>query len=119
MVSVTALQFALLPEVRISVTLPAVVSAVLGIYVAFKVLAFGVNVPLPLVLHVPEPVLDVPFKVTLGLVLQTFTFAPAFTFGAGVIVMITVSVTALHNPFPVVVRTSVTLCAVVSAALGI
>lgn len=48
-------------ELKVSVTEPEVVSAALGIYVAFKVLSFGLNIPLPLVLQIP--VLEVPFTV--------------------------------------------------------
>jgi hypothetical protein len=37
--------------VNVSVTLPAAISAALGIYEGFSVVAFGVNEPVPLVVH--------------------------------------------------------------------
>jgi hypothetical protein len=51
--------------VKVSVTVPAVLSAALGVYVAFNVFALGANVPVP-PLHVP-PVAEpptLPAKVT-------------------------------------------------------
>ena len=48
------------------------VSVGLIIYVAFKVLAFGTNVPVPVVLQTPVVVLPVtePFNCMLGVILQ-------------------------------------------------
>ena len=40
--------------VKVKVTVPAVVSAKLGVYVAFRVVAFGLKVPVPLVVQVAE-----------------------------------------------------------------
>jgi hypothetical protein len=37
--------------VRVSVTVPADISAAPGVYAGFKVVAFGVNEPVPLVVH--------------------------------------------------------------------
>ena len=59
-------QVPLFDEVRISSTWPAVVSAVLGMYVAFSVVLFGENEPVPIVVQVPEPVVDVPFSGVFG-----------------------------------------------------
>jgi hypothetical protein len=39
--------------VRVSVTVPAVISAALGVYTALSVVLLGANVPVP-PLHVPE-----------------------------------------------------------------
>jgi len=87
-VSCSGRQLPLLVVVRNSVTVPAVVSAVLGTYVALSVFAFGENVPLPDVLQVPVPVLLEPFSETFGLLMHTAVFAPAFGTGAGVMVTI-------------------------------
>ena len=76
-----AAQPPLLVEVRVSVTVPAVVSALLGTYIAPKVLAFGENVPVPLVVHIPEPVLEVPLNETESLLAQTVIGAPALSVG--------------------------------------
>src|ERR1700749_547034 len=119
MVSVTALHPPLLADVKINVTCLVVVSAELGTYVALSVVLFGVNVPLPDVLHVPEPVDEEPFNTWLGLLKQTLASAPAETFGAFVIVTNMVSVAALQFPFPLVVSIMLTLPAVVSTLLGI
>lgn len=57
--------------VKVSVTVPAAVSALLGIYVALNVVLFGVNVPLPLLVQMPLPVLDVADKSTVALFAHT------------------------------------------------
>ena len=86
---------------------------------AFKVVAVGANVPVPMVVHVPLPVEEEPFRDAEGLFTHTEIVAPAFTRGALLIVTIIASVVGLQLPTPVVVSTSVTDPAAVSAELGI
>ena len=78
---------------------------------------FGVNVPVPLVDQLP--VLDapdtLPFKGTFKLLTQTVVSLPAFTTGAGVMVIIISSV-ALLQLFAVSVMVTEPLA--ISAALG-
>ena len=74
--------------VRVRVTVPAVISAADGVYTAFNVLAFGLNVPVP-PLQVPldaEPP-TLPARVTAGLDAHTVWSTLAFTVAAGLIVM--------------------------------
>jgi hypothetical protein len=58
--------------VNVNSTDPAAISPALGVYIAFNVLAFGLNVPVP-PLHVPEVALPptIPASVTLGSFAQT------------------------------------------------
>jgi len=56
---------------NVSVTVPAAVSAALGVYVAFSVVADGANVPLPFVVQIPVPVLDDAESSTVALFAQT------------------------------------------------
>lgn len=54
------------------VTVPAVVSAALGMYVAFITVLFGLKVPLPFVLQAaPEEIVNDPAIVTFALFAQT------------------------------------------------
>jgi hypothetical protein len=76
---VTGLHAPLFFEVRVRITLPAVVSALLGVYVALSVVLLGVNTPVPLLLHCAEPVLELPFSEIISLLAQTVWFEPAFT----------------------------------------
>jgi hypothetical protein len=103
--------------VRVSVILPAVLSAAEGTYEAVSVFAFGEKLPVPLLLQLPPvATVTVPFKGAFGEVEQIVWSEPAFTVGAGVTVMIIWSCTALHVPLPVVTRVSVTVVAAISAA---
>ena len=43
----------------------------LGVYVALKSVLAGRNVPLPLVVHIPEPFVEEPPSVTTALLAQT------------------------------------------------
>lgn len=61
----------LFDEVNVNVTVPAAVSAALGVYVAFSVVAEGANAPLPVVVQMPLPVEEDPFSVTTALFAQT------------------------------------------------
>ena len=69
--SVTATQAPLFKEERVSVISPAVISAILGVYIAVSAVLLGANAPVPLELHCPEPVLDVPLRTTFELFAQT------------------------------------------------
>jgi len=117
-VSSSARHVPLFPDVSTKSTCPAVVSDVLGTYVAFNVVLFGTNDPDPRVVHVPEPVDEVPFRTVFGEEIHVRIVSPATTNGASVNVTCNESVTALHNPFPVVVRYSVICPAAVSADDG-
>ena len=59
--------------VSVSVKIPAAVSAELGVYVAFSVVAVGEKVPVPAVLQVPPEATELtePFKVTSELFAHT------------------------------------------------
>src|SRR5688572_9764152 len=100
-VSVTALHVPLPVLVKVNRTKPAAISAPEGVYCAFSVFWFGVNVPVPVVDHVPVPVDVVPFSVAFGLLLQRKIVAPASTVGASVIVTTIESNAARHEPLPV------------------
>ena len=117
-VSATAKQLPLDPDVNVIMTEPPVISEGLGLYVALRVVLFGVNVPVPLELHCAEPVVDVPVNAAFGLLEQTKTLTPAFTTGAGLIVTTIEFDADKQVPFPVVTIVSVAVPAVISAALG-
>ena len=69
--------------------------------------------------HLPVPFAgEFPVRFTVVIV-QIFWSDPAFAFGASVIIMIMLSVTVRHVPFPVVESKIVTLPAAVSEALGV
>jgi hypothetical protein len=104
-------------DVNIKLTEPAVVSAVLGVYVGFKTEA-ELSVPVPMVDQVPVPVDEYPLSTAAGLFLQTDIVDPAMTSGAGVKLTFIVLVDAVQLPLPVVANVMVTLPAVVSAALA-
>src|ERR1051326_5236147 len=115
--SATARQVPLPVELRMSVTVPATVSAALGIYVALSVVLFGTNVPVPVVLHAPPvATVTVPFRFTPDPA-QIVWSGPAFTVGAGVYVIVMVSLVAMHAL--AAVRISITLPFAVSEALGV
>ncbi len=84
--------------------------------------AFGLKVPVPLVVHTPVVVLPVmlPVNDTLLCILQTGISAPNTTFADGVMLNTMASETAVHKfpLFPVLVKVSVTVPANTSAALG-
>jgi hypothetical protein len=117
--SLTALQLPLPAVVKVSVTVPAVRSAALGVYTAFIVVLFGLYVPVPPLQIAPvEPVKE-PFKVIALLFAQTVPFAPASTVGEGVKVITRLSDTAVQLPLPVVVKVSVNVPAASSAGVGV
>jgi hypothetical protein len=67
-------------------------------------LLFGVKVPVPLVLQVPEPVLEVPLRVTFALFAHTVWLDPAFTTAGDVITTVSVETGLTHPAEEVTVR---------------
>ena len=67
----------------------------------------------------PVAPVTVPLRVIAGLFAHTEPLAPAFTMGAGVMVITLVALALLQVPLPVVVRVSVTVPAAISAADGV
>src|SRR5262245_35011424 len=107
--------------VSVSVTLPATISDGDGVYVGFRTLRLGLNVPVP---PVHEPVVTVPvtdpLSWTCGLVAQTTWSTPALTTVIGSIVIVTWSLTGGHGPVgSFVVSVSVTVPAAISPAEGV
>ncbi len=80
---------------------------------------FGAYVPAPPLQAPPVAPVTLPFRASAALLAQTDTGAPAFTIAAGVKLITMLSVTALHEPLPVVVSVSVTLPLAISAAVGV
>ena len=105
--------------VRVRTTLPAAISAGLGVYTAFRLAADGLNDPLPPLQRPPVAPLTVPASWALGWLAQLVSAGPASASGAGVMVMTTWSLTGLLLPLPTDVRVRVTLPAAISAALGV
>jgi hypothetical protein len=110
--------------VIVSVTVPAVISAALGVYVAVADVAFGVYVPAPPD-HNTVPFEAEPCKAC-ELTAQSVASDPAFAVGTCAGLLLIVSTTAslvvapVHVPcVPVTVIVSVTVPAVISAALGV
>jgi hypothetical protein len=88
--------------VNVNVIVPAAVSALLGVYVGFRILEAGENVPLPLVVQFPAPVVEVAESVTAPLLAHTVCELPAFA--TGVTLTTTTSVPMLLvQPFNVTV----------------
>jgi hypothetical protein len=117
--SLTALQLPLPTVVRVSVTVPAVRSASLGVYTAFSVVLFGLYVPVPPLQVAPVATVIAPTSVIAELFAHTVAFGPASTVGAGVMVITLLLDTALQLPLPVDVSVNVTVPAATSAALGV
>ena len=78
---------------------------------------FGANVPVPLELHIPVPVLDVPFKVTTELFAQTVWFGPALTTAGALITTLIVDCGLTHPADEVMVRLYVPAAASVTFAM--
>ena len=104
--------------VRVRITLPAAVSAELGMYEALRAVAVGVKVPVPEVVHVPLPVEEVPLRETTLLFAHTVASLPASTVGRGVKKTVTLSSSELHAPLFAEVNINVTLPPVISPAPG-
>ena len=79
----------------------------------------GSNVPLPPLQMPPVAIENEPERFTDGAFAHRTRSRPAFAVGAGVIVQVTWSLTALQFPLPVVVSVSVTNPALRSATLGV
>jgi hypothetical protein len=106
-------------DVIVKLTVPAAISAALGVYTADKDVLL-LNVPLPLVVHVTEvaPPLIEPERVYTSPE-QMVAFEPAFTCASEVIVNTTLSETAVHGPAgSLLVIVNVTVPAAISTALG-
>src|SRR5262245_15998607 len=74
--------------VSVRVTLPAAISAAVGVYVALRAVGLGLNVPAPplqVPIDAPPPML--PASCTCGLLAHTRASGPAFTVAAGEIVI--------------------------------
>src|SRR6478736_5984434 len=85
--------------VSVSVTLPAAISAAVGVYVALSVVALGLNVPAPPV-HVPleAPPPTTPASCTAGDDVHTVRSAPATTVAAGLMLIVIWSLAWPHGP---------------------
>jgi hypothetical protein len=105
--------------VSVSVTVPADLSAALGVYVVFRAEALA-KVPVPDVDQVDD-VADPPLVPETDAIspAQMVISEPAFTVAAGLIVTVIASLTALHGPLGLsVVIVKMTDPAARSAALG-
>lgn len=90
---------------RVSVTIPAMISAALGVYVAFIVVLFGVKAPVPsLVQLLPGAFVIFPLNTTAGLVAQTTRLDPAFAVAKRETVIIASSVDGGQTPLETVQR---------------
>ena len=110
-VLVAAAQGANCPVVdKVSVTLPAAISAADGVYTAFSVVLFGLNVPVP-----PDQTPPValppttPASVTLGVLEHTVWLVPAAAVGRGLTVIVLSSVTGEQPAGALVVNLKVTV----------
>ncbi len=117
--ALSALQVPLPTVVSVSVALPAVTSAALGVYTALSALLFGAKDPVPPLHTPPAAPAAVPFRLMALLFAHTVPFAPALTVGAGVKVIVRLLMAATHVPLPVVVSVSVSEPAAISAAVGV
>ena len=81
---------------KVKVTVPNVASLAEGVYVAFKVVEFGLNDPVPPIHEPPVAVVTDPFNTTAELLAHTFLSTPAFAVGDGVTVITKSSVTGLQ-----------------------
>src|SRR5690606_35293936 len=79
----------------------------------------GSNVPLPPLHTPPVATVKAPAKVVTGLFAQSTRSAQALAVGAGVIVQVNWSLTALQRPLPAVVSVRVTVPAARSEAVGV
>jgi hypothetical protein len=79
----------------------------------------GLKEPLPPLQTPPVATVNEPFSVATGLLVQSDWSGPAFAVGAGVMLYVTSSLTALQLPLPAEVSVSVTVPAVISAAVGV
>ena len=106
--------------VKVSVTLPAIISAPLGVYVGVNVAA-PVNVPVPLLVQFTavEFVELAPVMLTAPALEQVVWFPPALGTGAATIAKVLVDVTVPQGELPTTVKVRVTVPAEISPALGV
>src|SRR5580765_3986125 len=107
--------------VIVRVTPPADISVAVGMWVAWRVEALGLNVPAP-PLHMPleAPPPTAPASCTAGDDVHTLRSAPATTVAAGRIVIFIWSLTWPQGPLTApLVSVSVTEPAAISAAVGV
>src|SRR4030095_6078438 len=107
--------------VNVNSTNPAAISVALGVYTAFSVFAFGLNVPAPplQVANVAPPPM-IPASVTDGALAHTSWSAPAFTVASLVTNILTLSLTAGHGPAgSLIVNVNSTNPAATSAAFNV
>src|SRR5690606_9174939 len=119
MLSDTAMQLLLPVVVRVRINEPLEISVEVGVYVAFILPALGLKVPLRPLHTAPVATVKLPARVAVALFAQRLWSGPAFTVGAGVMVYVTWSLTALQRPLPALVSVRVTVPAARSAALGV
>jgi hypothetical protein len=116
--SVTGRHPPLFAVARVSVTLPAALSAALEVYDALSVFASGEKVPVPEDVHVPAPVEEIPLSVITELFAQTVLSLPAFTVGGGVKKTVILSSSELQVPLFAEVKIKIVLPPEISPALG-
>ncbi len=107
-------------DVNVNVTLPAAISAPLGVYVAVVSEVGLANVPVPLVVQAVLAAfvaLDPAVIATAPEFEHVLIAVPATAVGEAVVIVF-VEVTVAQLPLPVAVKVNVLLPAVISAALG-
>ena len=117
--SLTAIHVPLPVVVSVRLTIPDAISPAVGVYTAFRVFAFGLYIPEPPDHCPPVAIVIAPFSVTFALFPHTIWSEPAFAVGEGVKKIVIWSVTAIHDPLPVVVSVRVTLVAAISLSAGV
>ena len=117
--SLTAIHVPLPVVVSVRLTIPDAISPAVGVYTAFRVFASGLYVPEPPDHCPPVAIVIAPLSVTLALFPHTIWSEPAFTVGDGVKKIVIWSVTAIHEPLPVVVNVSITLPELISLCVGV
>ena len=86
---------------------------------ALRVVLFGAYVPAPPLQAPPvAPVTD-PANVMVEAFAHTVPFGPAFTTGAGVMLIVRLLDTGRHVPLPVLVSVKVSVPEAISAAVGV
>jgi hypothetical protein len=120
-VFVTTGQGVLFEEVKVNVTMPAVISAFVMLYVGVKEVLEGLNPPVPVVTQKPvvTPPVTLPLRLTLPTDEHTVCEGPATTTAIFFTNIFMVSFTARQFPFPVEVRTRVTVPVKISFGPGV
>jgi hypothetical protein len=118
--SVTAGQGPLLVDVKVKITLPAVISAAVIVYLVVR-LVVETMPPMPELVHAPvePPPPIVPERPIVGVVEQSDWLTPAFTIAGCRIIIISVSESGKQFPLLVEVKVSVTEPAAISAGPGV